>query len=158
MSSFTADSFGIKSSDRIGCVGTDANEMKGCIMAASLSESLWNKLRQNELEFIEKTHNRNDLIKVWDQAIKTNFKKIKDVRSSNDEQKKMNHGLVTTKIAEAFGPCPEGERFYGLRYPDVEDAVKRGIFESHFAHYIEHGKNEGKRYHCDEDDISYVEI
>jgi len=155
MTPFTANSFGIKAEDKIGCVGADAKSMKECIMGVNLSSSIWNELRQNELEFIEKTHNRNDLVTAWDRAIEINLHKVKDIRASDDKEKemrKMKHGLLTTKITEALGPCPEGERFYALKHPHVEDAVKRGIYASHFAHFVERGRNEGKKYHCDEDE------
>ena len=55
--------------------------------------------------------------------------------------------LVVRKASEA---CPEGEKFYALKYPDVKDAVARGVFPSHFAHYMHHGKDKGKKYPCEE--------
>ncbi len=156
MSSFVANSFGIRAEDQIGCVGSDVQGMKKCVLDASSNEKIWNRLRQNELEFIQRTHSRDDLMKVWRHAIEINLKKIKAVRASHNVQEKVDHGLVTIKMSEPVEPCPEGEKLYGMKYPDVKDAVERGVFTSHFVHYVNHGKNEGKKYLCEEYRNSYI--
>merc|ERR1712106_330271 len=59
-----------------------------------------------------------------------------------------------TRRTKKSGPpkksCPEGEKDYFERFPDVEDAVKLGTFPSGFAHWIKFGKVEGKNCECDE--------
>ena len=60
----------------------------------------------------------------------------------------MEHSLVTTKFNEALSPCPEGEKHYSLKNPDVKEAVENGVFENAWFHYHHHGRFEGKRYLC----------
>lgn len=155
MSQFTASGFSITADDKIGCVGESPQGMKNCILDVNGYEGIWNRVRENELKFIRESHNRDDAIKVWEEVIEVNLQRIKDIREEGDTHK-MEHSLVTTKFNEAIEPCPEGEKHYGIRYPDVKAAVEAGVFESNWFHYYHHGKYEGKRYLCFEYK-SYVE-
>jgi len=147
MSKFTADGFGIAADDQIGCVGESVQGMKNCILDINGYEGIWNRMRENELRFLRETHNRDDAIKVWDNVIDVNLKRIKDIRAEGDTHK-MEHSLVTTHFNEAVEPCPEGERHYSIKHPDVKEAVEAGIFENNWFHYHHHGRFEGKRYLC----------
>ncbi len=147
MSTVTADSFGIKAKDGIGCVGETATAIKECILDLNSNEKKWNKVQRKQLSFVEKTHNRSHVVEVFDKAIQANLKKIKNIRIEGDTHK-MSHGLLRTRIVEATEPCPEGEKYYSIKYPDVKEAVVQGIFESFFFHYHHHGKIEGRKYLC----------
>ena len=147
MSSLTADSFGIKPDDNVGCVGSDIQAFKACIIDVYSSEKTWKKVRRNGLDFIRKTHNRRDVKKVWDRAIEDNLNKIKEIRVEGDSQK-MQHKILTTEIRLPTESCPEGEKLYGEKYPEVMEALKAGHFESFFQHYKLHGKEEGRFYSC----------
>eukprot|EP00551_Chaetoceros_affinis_P002772 CAMPEP_0203661744 /NCGR_PEP_ID=MMETSP0088-20131115/59773_1 /ASSEMBLY_ACC=CAM_ASM_001087 /TAXON_ID=426623 /ORGANISM="Chaetoceros affinis, Strain CCMP159" /LENGTH=183 /DNA_ID=CAMNT_0050524433 /DNA_START=1 /DNA_END=552 /DNA_ORIENTATION=- len=60
----------------------------------------------------------------------------------------MKHGLAKVKLNKATESCPEGEKHYLMKNPDVKEAIKRGIFTSGFMHYDLYGKDEGKPYIC----------
>jgi len=69
------------------------------------------------------------------------------------DEKEVPKPKPTRRIQKSGPPkksCPEGEKDYFERFPDVEDAVKLGSFPSGFAHWIKFGKVEGKSYECDE--------
>ena len=57
-----------------------------------------------------------------------------------------NYRLVTNIINGLREPCPEGEKYYGIRYPDAKKAAILGRFESHFAHYQRNWKSRRRRY------------
>ena len=45
-------------------------------------------------------------------------------------------------------PCPEGEELYLQLYEDVNDAVKRGDFESGWSHFDAFGREQGNVWRC----------
>ncbi len=153
MSKFTADGFGIKAEDLIGCVGGSTEEMKDCILDVNSDEEIWDAMRDKQLKFIQRTHNRDDLMKVWDEIIEKNFMNISNARKEGDIHK-MEHNLLTTEFPVATKACPEGERHYTLKYPDVKTAIDAGFFKSGFHHYELHGRAEGKSYLCFHDELS----
>ncbi len=148
MSKFTAGEFGIKGSDRIGCVGENVQEMKNCILELNQSEKTWNEIRKRQIEFIQKTHNREDMLKVWSDVIQTNLIKIRDIRKEGDIDKMEHNLLGNTLINQVTEPCPEGERYYTLKYPDVKEALDAGVIDSMFSHYKDFGIKEGRKYLC----------
>ena len=147
MSSFAADGFGIKPDDNVGCVGQDIQLFKKCILDIYDSEKRWKTLRQNGLDFIRKTYNRKNVTKVWEKIIEDNLNKIKEIRIEGDS-KKMQHNLLTTEITLPTKICPEGEKLYAMRYPDIVDRLKAGRWETYFQHFEQKGKNEGRHYFC----------
>ena len=44
--------------------------------------------------------------------------------------------------------CPLGEAAYNAEYPEVAEAIKRGIFDSAFEHFRNFGRSEGRSYIC----------
>ena len=69
MSTFTQESFG----DVPGCVGSDAASYIKCIVELNDDESKWEELRNEGISYIERTHNREDIMTVWSKAISKNF-------------------------------------------------------------------------------------
>ena len=147
MSSLTADGFGIKADDNIGCVGEDVQLFKKCILDIYGSEKMWKKVQRNSLDFICKTHNRKDVTKIWERSIEDNLNKIKEIRVEGDSEK-MQHKILTAEIKFPKKSCPEGEQFYARKYPEITDGLKAGLFKTYFEHYKIHGKKEGRNYFC----------
>lgn len=147
MSSLTADGFGIKPNDEIGCIGKNIELYKKCILALYKNENMWKKYRQNGFKFVQQTHSRRDVTKVWDVVINENLNKMKKIREEGDTHK-MDHQLLTTELNEPKEQCPEGEKLYAHRYPTITEAIAAGEFKSHFHHYELHGKREGRVYMC----------
>ena len=44
--------------------------------------------------------------------------------------------------------CNKGEETYFSRYPDVFEAVEKGMITSASSHWVNHGKVEGREYEC----------
>ena len=137
MSKLSADAFGIRPEDKITCVGVNPNVFARCVLDLHSNKSAWTEMQQNGFEFIKKTHNYDEIKKVWAKII-DDGKKIR-AESSHDRQLKEEK-------------CPEGERDYVEKYPDIKRALRKkgGKYTSAFHHYRVAGKKEGRVYTCDE--------
>ena len=149
MSSFTAESFGIQPEDDIGCVGTTIQKFQKCILTVHENETIWNKLQSNEIKYIQKTHNRQDVMKTWDDVIVHNLNQLKDIRKKGDKDK-MKHNLMTAEVKLPTEACPEGEKLYGRLYPLVAKQIKkRKTWATCFEHFQLYGRLEGRVYICE---------
>lgn len=76
MSSFTHKSFG----NVPGCVGSDNNAFKQCIISVHNNEKKWKALRQEGLDFIAETHSRKKVMEKWSSIINSNVKLARERR------------------------------------------------------------------------------
>merc|ERR1711920_945789 len=118
MSSFTADSFGIKSEDEIGCIGGTSVSFKTCILQVYNNEEKWTKLSNNEIDFIERTHSREKVMNKWRHVVNKGLNVIKK-GGANHIGNINKYGLSAKKYFPEK-ECPEGEDHYRKKYPDVD--------------------------------------
>jgi hypothetical protein len=118
MSNFTAKSFGPVP----GCIGADAQSFKNCILDLHRSKERWTALRNDGVDFIRRTHSRQQIMQEWSKVIDGSLK--------------------------AISACLEGEDTYMNKYPAVREAVRDGIFQSGFHDWNSKGKAEGREYDC----------
>ena len=86
MSSFTADSLGIPEEDGIGCVAKTAKIMKQHILNFYLYESIWDRARERQLEFVQETTEIPDYaIKALNNTFEVNLQKIRNARIIQSE-------------------------------------------------------------------------
>ncbi len=84
MSTFTHESFG----DIPGCVGSDPESFKNCIIELHSNERKWVKVRNEGIAYIEETHNRQKTMEVWSNVIGKNY----------HEQEVGNHKLLNGTV------------------------------------------------------------
>lgn len=131
MSEFTKDSFG----DSVpGCVGTDIESYKKCIVDLDGNRAKWEALRAEGISYIERTHSRQEAMERWSRIIDSN-------KQLHDQQSKT--------IPVPTEKCDEGEEVYLGAYKEVGIGIKEGHFESGFHHWNLHGNLEGRSYYCD---------
>lgn len=146
MSSCTADRFGIESEDEVGCIGRTSESFKTCILEVYYNEEKWTKLSSNEIDFIRRTHSREKVMSKWRHILDKGLNLIKrNGKRLNGHIKQ--YGLSTNKYFPNK-ECSEGEEHYRNKYPDVDEALKEGIFETGFEHWTKFGRVEGNSYFC----------
>jgi glycosyltransferase involved in cell wall biosynthesis len=105
MSGLTAESFGLKDQDNIGCIGSNIDSFKECILRLYNNERDWNEARENAMEFIRTTHNRNGVLQKWtnvmDKALATAHSRRAEFESSSlagKEDIHLMHNLFKLKV------------------------------------------------------------
>jgi len=146
MSGLSAKSFGLSASDGVGCIGENDSSFAKCILSAHNSRSVWETRQRSGFDFIRTTHNRGIMMNAWSEVIDTAMLRIEPWEQCNTTCDDLDN--LIEKTGEPKDYCAEeGEEFYLWKYPDVANAVRRGIYKSGFAHFIEQKGN--YKYTCD---------
>ena len=133
MSNFTKESFG---NNIPGCVGSDARSFAKCIIDLHDDKSRWAELRNEGLDYIQRTHSRPQAMEQWARVINDNLERANA----------KNH--ITEQPVLATAACVDGEKMYLQTHRDVAAAVERGDIRNGFHHWISSGKQEGRAYIC----------
>merc|ERR1712157_492418 len=154
VSGFTAESFGFKPGyyEDVCCIGNNEESFKNCVLDVHNDKAKWSSFRDNGIDFIQSTHNREEVTKKWADVIKRSMNALTTSKFLDGTMMDgyMHHGLFTTNINYPKEQCPEGEKLYFESYKDVVEAVKLGLFESAFEHWSTFGKSEQRMYICKE--------
>jgi len=141
MSNETAEGFGLPfANEDISCIGYNTESFKNCIIIVHSNELIWNKLRDTAVNFIRKTHNRDEVMYQWSKIIQNGLNPTSLAR-------KKKHCISKLNLEYPSGPCLEGEKLYKALYKDMSEHIHH--FQSMFEHWAKFGRSEGRKYICE---------
>ena len=154
MSKSVADSFGITSDGKTGCIGNSIDLFKKCVLSIYDDKSIWTVLQSNGLDFSRRTHDRSVLSKTWARIIENAMDNVKPWLMCQGQCSDLDK--PDSKAESPSEQCEVGEEFYLSRWPDVADAVKAGKMKSGYYHWKQFGSAVGRTYRCDQEFLNVL--